>query len=49
MFVVDPKSFVTYNVKDRDVWSWSRKKSEKWFILYDSNTHHLRASIMKEK
>ena len=49
IIVIDPKSFVTYKVKDTEAWSWNRKKSEKWFINYDSNTNHLRVSIMEEK
>ncbi|MBA3978507.1 MAG: hypothetical protein H0X50_10015 [Nitrosopumilus sp.] len=47
IIVIDPKSFVTYKVKDKEAWSWYRKKSEKWFIHYDSNTHHLRVSRME--
>jgi hypothetical protein len=47
IIVVDPKSFVTYKVKDKEAWSWVRKKSEKWFIHYDSNTNHLRVTRME--
>lgn len=49
IIVIDPKSFVTYKVKDTEAWSWNRKKSEKWFINYDDNTNHLRVSLMEEK
>ena len=49
IIVIDPKSFVTYKVKDTEAWSWNRKKSEKWFINYDDNTNHLRVSLMEGK
>jgi len=49
IIVIDPKSFVTYKVKDTEVWSWNRKRFEKWFINYDDNTNHLRVSLMDEK
>ena len=48
IIVIDPKSFVTYKVKDTEAWSWNRKKPEKWFINYDSNISHLRLSLMDE-
>jgi hypothetical protein len=41
---IDPKLFVSNTVKDTDVWSWKRKKFEKWFIFYDSSTGHLKNS-----
>jgi hypothetical protein len=41
---IDPKLFVSNTVKDTEVWSWKRKKFEKWFIFYDINTGHLKNS-----
>ncbi len=41
---IDPKLFVSNTVKDIEVWSWKRKKFEKWFIFYDINTGHLKNS-----
>lgn len=42
--IIDPRLFVSTKVKDTEVWSWKRKKSEKWFVFLDSNTGHLKQS-----
>ncbi len=42
--IIDPKLFVSTKVKDTEVWSWKRKKSEKWFVFLDSKTGHLKKS-----
>jgi hypothetical protein len=44
IFIIDPRLFVSTKVKDIEVWSWKRKRSEKWFIFLDSNTGHLKKS-----
>jgi hypothetical protein len=42
--IIDPRLFVSTKVKDIEVWSWKRKKYEKWFVFLDSNTGHLKKS-----
>ncbi len=41
---IDPKLFVSNAVKDTEVWSWKRKKFEKWIVFFDSSTGHLKTS-----
>jgi hypothetical protein len=42
--IIDPRLFVSTKVKDIEIWSWKRKRSEKWFIFLDSSTGHLKKS-----
>jgi hypothetical protein len=42
--IIDPRLFVSTKVKDIEIWSWKRKRSEKWFVFLDSNTGHLKKS-----
>jgi hypothetical protein len=42
--LIDPRLFVSTKVKDIEIWSWKRKKNEKWFVFFDSNTGHLKKS-----
>jgi hypothetical protein len=42
--IIDPRLFVSTKIKDTEVWSWKRKKSEKWFVFLDSDTGHLKNS-----
>jgi hypothetical protein len=42
--LIDPRLFISTKVKDIEIWSWKRKKYEKWFVFFDSNTGHLKKS-----
>ena len=42
--LIDPRLFISTKVKDIEIWSWKRKKNEKWFVFFDSNIGHLKKS-----
>jgi hypothetical protein len=40
--IEDPRLFKPHDVKETDEWSWRRFKYEKWYVVLDCKTGHLK-------